>query len=428
MSLPKFELDPPPPGRLPRLLPAGEPRGLTGHLDRHGPMPPWRGAEALIADVRASGLTGRGGAGFPFARKLAAVVERAGLRGGVAVANGAEGEPASAKDATLLTYAPHLVLDGLALVSRAVRARTAWVYADLDGAAGRALRVALEERRRHRLDPVTPQLVAAPPAFLAGEESAVVDALAGGPGLPTSTPPRVYERGLGRRPTLVSNVETLAHLALVARYGGAWFAGVGDRGQPGTRLYTVWTPEGARVLEGATGTTARQLYDVLGADVSRTQALLVGGYHGAWLPGADALDLPLADPELRPLGASAGAGVVAALPDGVCGVIETARIASYLADESARQCGPCLNALPRIAQALRTLARAGERPGERAALRAQVERWAGLAEGRGACRHPDGTVRLVRSGLRAFAAELDRHASGRCSATRRPFLPTGERW
>lgn len=149
-------------------------------------------------------------------------------------------------------------------------------------------------------------------------------------------------------------------------------------------------------------------------------AVLIGGYHGAWIPAAQAAKLTLDNASLGKVGASVGAGILVTLPRDRCGLAETALTVRYLALESAGQCGPCLNGLPRIAAALAELA--GSRP--RARTRADVERWAGLVTGRGACHHPDGTARLVRSALTTFAAELDRHERGRCGATNsKPFLP-----
>jgi len=118
--------------------------------------------------------------------------------------------------------------------------------------------------------------------------------------------------------------------------------------------------------------------------------------------------------------AKVGAGVVIALPPDRCGLAEVARVVRYLALESAGQCGPCLNALPRIAAALTELAAGRAR--QRTLL--DIERWSELAAGRGACRHPDGTARFVGSALRTFAVEIGRHRKGRCSATTtEPFLP-----
>ena len=133
-----------------------------------------------------------------------------------------------------------------------------------------------------------------------------------------------------------------------------------------------------------------------------------------------AATLPLANAGLRPAGAAVGAGLLAALPHGRCGVTEAVRVVRYLAAESAGQCGPCLNGLPRIAAGLAELARPRPRP----RLRADLERWAGLVERRGACHHPDGSARFLRSTLAIFGTELTAHARGECSATsHRPFFP-----
>jgi NADH:ubiquinone oxidoreductase subunit F (NADH-binding) len=259
------------------------------------------------------------------------------------------------------------------------------------------------------------ELIEAPPRFLAGEESALASRASGGLALPRFKPPRASQRGVAGRRTLVQNVETLAHLALIARYGAAWFRSAGTPDEPGSMLATLHQADGRMsVVETTLGTPL--------ADLLRlpAQAVLVGGYHGAWLPGEQAGVLPLANAALRPLGAAVGAGVLAALPADRCGLAETARVVRYLALESAGQCGPCFNGLPRMAGALEALA--GPRPAPRA--QADLERWSGLVAGRGACHHPDGTVRLVRSALRVFAAEIGHHAHGYCTGTSsRPFLP-----
>jgi len=398
---------------LPRLLPPA-PEDLRGHLARYGPAP-YRGRSGvLISEIEASGLTGRGGAAFPVHRKLA-VVARA--RGGrkVIVANGAESEPASRKDELLLRVAPNLVLDGLQLAAEAVGATEAHLY--LHHGPTPAILRALAERAAQRLDRLSVTITQAPPRFLAGQETALVNRLAGGPALPTFQPPRVSERGLGGVPTLVQNAETLAHLALVARYGPRWFRSAGPDAEPGSMLTTIYQPDGkCRVVEAEIGAPLRSLLSS-GAD---TRAWLVGGYHGTWLPLPQAASLTLDHASLRQHGGALGAGVLVALPADRCGLTEAARVTGYLAAESAGQCGPCLNGLPRIAAGLAELAGSGHRK----QTRADVERWAGLVTGRGACNHPDGTVRFVRSALTVFAPEISLHARGQCSATnRKPFLP-----
>lgn len=404
---------------LNRLLPyGGRPLTLEQHIALHGPLEHRgrrRTPRALIDDVRAAGLTGRGGAAFPTFRKLEAVSRAPGHA--VVVANGAEGEPASYKDRTLLHADPHLVLDGLQLAAEAVGAREAYVYVHRDQRLLRRIEEAIAARRNAGTDSVPVAVVAAPPRFIAGQESAVVHRIEGGPALPRYSPIRVTECGIDGAPTLVQNVETLAHLALIGRYGPAWFRTVGTADEPGTVLTTVHTSEAACVVETAPGAA---LYHLLNLGHAPARAVLVGGFHGCWLPVARAVDLPLNNAALRTEGGAIGAGVLAVLPADRCGLRETARILAYLAAESAGQCGPCLNGLPRIAHALAVLACPGAHPTEWLA----VQRWAGLVERRGACHHPDGSMRLVRSALTVFADELTLHEHGSCVATTdQPFLP-----
>jgi NADH:ubiquinone oxidoreductase subunit F (NADH-binding) len=413
---------------LPRLLPppggdrAGRPaHELSAHAGRHGPLAYRDRPGELIRDVELAGLTGRGGAAFPVHRKLQAVLDAASSRrrAPVVIANGAESEPASDKDATLLWLSPHLVLDGLQLAAEAVGAGTAVLalHAGRGHDVGARLREAIAARQAAGIDRVAVELAQAPDRFLSGQETALVSHLAGGPAIPSFTPPRITERGLGGAPTLVQNAETLAHLALIARRGPRWFRSAGTPGEPGSMLATVRRADGqSRVTEVPLGLP---LGDLLG-DLDPAGAVLVGGYHGSWLSARQARGLTLDNRSLADAGARLGAGVVIALPPGRCGLAETARVVRYLALESAGQCGPCLNGLPRIAGALAEIAGGRARP----QLVADLSRWSGLVTGRGACHHPDGTARFVASALRTFAAELESHRHGRCTASdTRPFLP-----
>ncbi len=400
LEAPPMQSDAHPPEGTRRLLAAPDP-SLGTHLATHGPLP---APLNLVRLVERAGLTGRGGAGFPTARKLRSVAERG---HGVVVANASEGEPASAKDRTLLSLAPHLVLDGLALAADAVGARTTYLVTARRDVAD-TVRAALRERRDRRV-----KVVQVADRFLSGEESALVNRLNGRTPVPSDRMVRVYERGVDRRPTLVSNVETLAHLALVARWGPDWFREVGTEEQPGTFLATV---SGAAAVPGVYelpyGTPVAEVVRASGAWPESLQAVLVGGFHGAWLPAADLERVRLTRSALQPLGASVGAGVLVLLGRDRCGLVESAGIARYLAGEVAGQCGPCLNGLPRMADALTELAHGGARPG----LVGEVHRMRALVEGRGACSHPDGTSRFVASAMRVFAREVDVHLGGGCSA------------
>jgi NADH:ubiquinone oxidoreductase subunit F (NADH-binding) len=370
-----------------------------------GPVPWQGGPSTLIHFVAASGLTGRGGAGFPTADKLAAVAR--GSRP-VVIANGAETEPASAKDRTLLQRAPHLVLDGLQLAAEAVGAGRVYAYVRED--AIEPLRATLAGRRRN--DRYRVDLVVAPSTFIAGEESAAISAAAGAAALPRDKPRLVVESGLGGAPTLVQNVETLAHLALIARYGSAWFREQGTCEEPGTLLTTVsGTVAQPGVYEVPFGTSLGDVMAAAGGVTAPLQAILVGGFHGGWVSASP--ETPFSRAGLRRHGVTPGAGVLLVLPSGRCGLIETARILDYLAGQSAGQCGPCLNGLPRLAATFGRIARA-ERD---RSLPSHVDYLARMVAGRGACHHPDGTARLVRSALHTFAAEVALHLEARCSSS-----------
>jgi NADH:ubiquinone oxidoreductase subunit F (NADH-binding) len=389
-----------------RLLPGSLPT-LAEHARIHGPLP--RVGADLIGRIGEAGLTGRGGAAFPTARKLAAVAGQG--RRPVVVANGAEGEPASEKDRALLLHGPHLVLDGLQLVAEAVEAGRAIAY--LPRAAGDRLASELAHRRASGWDRFPVEIVESPHAFIAGEESAVVSAIEGGPARPRDKRHLVVEKGVRGAPTLVQNVETLAHIALIARHGPAWFRALGTPDEPGTFLATVnGSVASPGVYEMPLGFTLSTLLAGAGGPTAPLQAVLVGGYHGAWVPPDPEIRLSRA--ALRPFGATPGAGVILALPAHVCGLAESARIARYLADQSAGQCGPCRNGLPHLADTLARLAQAPQTP--RRELAAEVARMTALVTGRGACHHPDGTARFVRSALYAFGSEVELHLSGRCRA------------
>lgn len=410
---------------LPRLLkgltPNGRPLSLGEHTAQHGPLPtPGRGRahENMVEIIRTSGLGGRGGAGFPAAQKMASVAGRRGTK--IVVANGAEGEPASAKDRVLMERCPHLVLDGIQVAAAAVGARKLFIATrpELSVRVERAVR----EREAYGVDAIVPSVVQVPDRFISGESSALVNLLNGGPGLPTTVPPRPDEKGVYGRPTLVLNVETLAHMALIARHGAYWFRALGTLREPGSTLVTA---RGAlrypAVYEVSRGTPVSQLVEMAGGLTVPVQAFLLGGYGGTWVTAADAWSAPLSEEGLAPVGGAMGVGLVFAFPEHACGVAETARILGYLARASARQCGPCTNGLPAMASAMADLARGVAGRG----VVQQLEMWAWQVAGRGACRHPDGAVRMMASALTAFSVDVARHRDRRACATVEAGQPTG---
>lgn len=403
------------PEGLPRLL-AGvgrHPLALTEHEALHGPLPSVRGAgrrrrrgraAELIAEVDRAGLRGRGGAAFPTAAKLRAVAG-AGRRA-VVVVNGVEAEPASSKDRALLQALPHLVLDGAVLAAETVGAEEAILAVGRDA---RLLRVGLERAISERESAgceLLLGLAGAPERYVAGQETALVSHLNGGAAKPTFTPPLPFERGVRRRPTLVSNAETLAHLALIARHGASWFRALGTPSEPGSALVTIsGAVRAPGVYEIEQGATLSSLIQAAGGPSAPLGAALLGGYGGGFLAGEQLDSLRLSNADLARHGIGLGAGVVVLLSRDACPVAESARLARWLAAESARQCGPCMFGLDSLAELLGQVAR-GAAPAE--AL-ARLQRLAATVARRGACAHPDLAVNTITSSLRAFEREFAAH-------------------
>ena len=339
---------------------------LAEHIDTWGTLARRRD---LIETIARSGLRGRGGAAFPTAEKLRALAAQRITP--TIVVNAVEGEPASSKDRALIRLTPHLVLDGVALVADALGANRVVVALSENARSERhALAHAIRERRARY------EIATVPARFISGEETALLQAIEGGPAKPTLKPPYPFERGF-----LVQNAETLAQVAVVARYGKT----------TGTALVSL---SGAVNRPGVHEIELDQmLTDVmrsLGGTTERVSAFLVAGYFGGWVAAGDAATVPITPDTL-------GAGVIIAHPARKSGIAETARIARYLAGESAGQCGPCVHGLDAIAGALESMAH-----GDRTAA-ARLTRWTAQVRGRGACRHPDGAARLVESALAVFA-------------------------
>jgi NADH:ubiquinone oxidoreductase subunit F (NADH-binding) len=375
-----------------------------------GGYPPLADADALLADVDRSGLLGRGGAAFPLAIKLRTVRDN-GIRSGgaVAVANGEEGEPASVKDRWLLRHRPHLVLDGLRLAARVVGADHAVLYVS-DGRAADSVRTALDELDdRYNGPPVRVATVA--PGYVAGEETAAVRAINGGPAKPTDKPPRPFEHGVAERPTLVSNVETLAHLPFILRHGPEAFRAAGTPESPGTFLATV-TGGGrpAALYELPHGTPFTELLEVYGVGADRVRGVLIGGYF-AGLLNREVLDSTLDHETMRRLGSGLGCGAVGLITD-ECPVAVAAAVMTYFDRENAGQCGSCFNgtaAMAAVTSALRDGVAAAEDL-------SRLERWSVVLRGRGACATLDAATNVAASLLRAFPQEVARHLDNDCSA------------
>jgi NADH:ubiquinone oxidoreductase subunit F (NADH-binding) len=398
---------------LPRLLAGVGQTTITydRHLRVHGEL--MTGGSALATSVEQSGVRGRGGGGFPLAIKLAAVRRARGTP--ILIVNGCEGEPMSAKDRLLLTAAPHLVLDGAFALARAIGTAEIMIALDeLDGRIGEPLQAALAERPELTREGLVAHIVGVPTGYVSGQETALVRWCNTGVAKPLPATPRVTERGVGRRPTLVSNVETVAHVALIARHGADWFRALGTDDDPGSTLITLsGAVDRPGVYETEPGTSLASLLNAAGGLAEPARAFLIGGYAGGWVDAAAIGTVRLTRRDLQGVGARLGAGIVVALPHSSCPVAEVTRVAGWLADQSSGQCGPCVRGLAAVADELDRIGRGSAEPNSLE----RVTRWCELSAGRGACAHPDGTVGFVTSALSIFAEEFLDHAQyGPCDA------------
>jgi len=398
--------------------------------------PPTSGKpDEILDEIARAGLRGRGGAGFPAATKWRSVRDAPGTDKYI-VANGAEGEPGTFKDRTVMRFCPYEVIEGAAIAAHAVGATA--IYVALKRSFTREverLRAAVDELEAAGLIGDVPiQIVEGPDEYLFGEETGALEVIEGNEPLPRVLRP--YQHGLfatvpqlgwqshelspghegvhTANPTVVSNVETLAHVGLIARFGDAWFHSLGAGDASGTTLITVGgaVPQTA-VIEVAQGTAVTDAVNAAGGLTAESDAVLLGGYFGGWIESSQAWGLVLEPEQLRAHGHSLGCGVIAVLPAGRCGVVETGRILAYLAHESARQCGPCTFGLRAISSATGRIAALASSDGDFE----HIQRWAGLLPGRGACKHPDGAAGLLGSALRVFADEFRYHElEHRCRA------------
>lgn len=361
--------------------------------------PPAKGRHLHTRLLEESTVLGRGGGGFPFVKKVARVAELRGRKH--VVVNFCEGEPASAKDLALALTVPHLVLDGASIAAQALHVSTIDIAVPGEQ---RWTEAALERALAERKDRVRWRIHRADPGFISGEGSAVTQLISGRPNLPVTTVVPTSDRGVKGRPTLLSNAETYAQVAAAAYTTLAGGTLPGPAADPGSRLLTITGVAGEqRVLEVVHGAP----WEGVLSDDELDRPILVGGYHGAWVPAGALRGRTVSGTSMQELGARLGAGIVIPLPYSRCPLTYTAQVLGYLAGQSALQCGPCRFGLPELVQAFRAGATHGT---WNPALRI-----ADLVERRGACAHPDGTARLARSAIAVFDDEAQAHHQGRCT-------------
>jgi NADH:ubiquinone oxidoreductase subunit F (NADH-binding)/ferredoxin len=386
---------------------------LRAHREVHGNVQPLS-LRDLMELANGMKLKGRGGAGFPFAKKVQAVIESCRRRDlpPIIVVNATEGEPAAWKDKVLLTRAPHLILDGAALAAAALDAEEIVVGVADDGIGFDSLDEALMERRM----PVPTRIVTVPHRFISGEGGALVRGINGEVHIPPGVKTRASDTGVAGLPTLLSNAETFAQIAIGARIGPYEYSAVGDEREPGTVMLTVLgSARHPAVVECPTGTPLKEVLRLCGAGLG--PGVLTGGFHGKWMTSEAAGQAEVSRESFNENGGSLGAGIIIPLGDDTCPLGETKQVLQYLAGESAGQCGPCRLGLPDLARVFGLIASGGGSPD---AVRAA----AGFVKGRGACSHPDGTARFALSALETFAEDIAAHSHGDgCGKPVRGVLP-----
>lgn len=310
-----------------------------GGLDVLRDVPP---LERIVDELKASGLAGFGGAGFPTGLKWESVAKEGGTP--YVVVNADEGEPGTIKDRYVMELRPHLLLEGTLIAMRALGAREGYIYLREEYATARdRLERALDELRAvGLLEGLTLELVIGAGAYIAGEETAMLESMEGRRAMPRLKPPFPSQVGYLGRPTLINNVETLAHVPAILRNGGAWWAGLGRDGSTGTRL---WSISGAVARPGCyeapTGLTTRELVEeYAGGFTDEVGAVVPGGAASGILPPS-ALDAPLTREGLREYGAGPGSAALQVFPASYSPLRLLAETMRFFAEESCQKCTPC---------------------------------------------------------------------------------------
>ena len=324
--------------------------------------------EAVIEEVKISGLRGRGGAGFPTGAKWEEGRRYASFPKYV-ICNGDEGDPGAFMDRSLLESDPHAVLEGMIICGFAVDSRQGYVYVRAEyPLAIHRLGIAIEQAREYGLlgknilgsgFDFDIGIYPGAGAFVCGESTALMYSLEGKRGMPRIKPPRSTEAGLWGQPTVLNNVETFGNIPAIIRNGGKWFASIGTKGSKGTKVFALaGMVKNVGLVEVPMGTALRTIVEEIGGGVPggrKFKALQIGGPSGACLPD-HLLDTEVDFDSLDEAGAMMGSGGLVVMNDTTC-MVDTARFfTDFSVDESCGKCVPCriglkvmLNILNRIA-------------------------------------------------------------------------------
>lgn len=306
--------------------------------------------EQIIGELAAAGLRGRGGAGFPTARKWE-VCRKSSYGKPLVICNGDEGDPGAYMDRAVLESNPHQVLEGLAIGALAVGASQGYIYVRAEyPLAIKRVKKALEDARGLGLlgqdilgsgKHLDIKLFEGSGAFVCGEETALIASIQGQRGMPRPRPPFPAEQGLWGRPTLVNNVKTLALVPKILANGNGCFSGIGTDSSPGTMVFSVVGKcQQPGLVEVPLGTTLRQLvFDICGGISAEKgfKALQIGGPSGGCVPAA-LQETPMDYETLQEAGAMMGSGGIVVLDEEDC-MVEVARF--FLEFTQGESCGKC---------------------------------------------------------------------------------------
>jgi NADH-quinone oxidoreductase subunit F len=414
---------------LTRHVPDGGAATLDAYLARGGfagaRRAMSRSPDSVVAEVRDSGLRGRGGAGFPTGQKWGFVPKDDRPR--YLVCNADESEPGTFKDRLLIERTPFQLLEGILIAARAIRAKTAFLYIRGEmGAGERILRSAIDESvargflgrnvlgSGEDLDVI---LHRGAGAYICGEETAQLTSLEGGRGNPRLKPPFPALEGVFRMPTVVNNVETLCNLPHILERGAAWFRSMGTEKSPGPKLFPI-CGHVARpgVYELPLGAPFKDLLEAHAGGVWRgrdLKAVIPGGSSVPVLTATEAAPLALDFESVAAAGSMLGSGGVIVLDDTVCMVDALLNLARFYHHESCGQCTPCREGCGWIEKILRRIERGGGRPGD-LDLCLEVAR---NMTGRTICVLSDALAMPVISFITKYRAEFEAHIrEKRCPA------------
>jgi NADH:ubiquinone oxidoreductase subunit F (NADH-binding) len=298
--------------------------------------------EHIVDELKASGLTGYGGAGFPAGVKWEAVSREPGPR--YVVMNADEGEPGTIKDRYVMELRPHLLVEAIVIAMRFAEAEQGYIYLREEYAESRRRlgQVIDEFRAAGLLDGRSLELVIGAGAYIAGEETAMLESMEGRRAMPRLRPPFPAQVGYLGRPTLINNVETLAHLPAILRNGGDWWAALGRREAKGVRLWSV-TGAVARpgCYEAPNGITTRELVEEhAGGFAGEVGSVVPGGAASGILPPS-ALDAPLTRDGLSEYGAGVGSAALQVFPSSYSPLRLLSETMRFFAEESCQKCTPC---------------------------------------------------------------------------------------